>query len=59
MSHSLLVSLKLGVLGRFSQTQARTDLDDNTKTQGTQAIIASTHSGITGLTIGDMSILSN
>ena len=59
MSHSLLVSLKLGVLGRFSQTQARTDLDDNTKTQATQAIIASTHSGIRGLTIGDMSILSN
>ena len=58
ISHSLAVSLKFGVLGRFSRTQARTDLDDAAKTQVTQATLATTRSGLTYLTIGNMSILS-
>ena len=58
MSHSFMAALKIDVLGRFSRTQARPDLDDDAKTLATQATLASTRSGITGLTIGDMSILS-
>ena len=47
-----MVALKLDVLGRFSQ------MDDNTKTQVAQATLTSTCSGLTGLTIGDMSTIS-
>ena len=51
MSHSFMAALKIDVLGRFSQTKARPDLDDDAKTLATQATLASTRSGITGLTI--------
>ena len=57
ISSGLAASLKLGVLGRFGRDQTRIDLDDDAKTQATLATIASTRSGITGLTIGDMSLL--
>ena len=52
VSHSLVVLLKLGVLGRASLDPDHINLEDNTKTQGTAA---STRLGITGLAIGNVS----
>ena len=51
VSHSLAISLKIGVLGRAGRSQAHVDLEEDAKTQVTAA---STLSGVTGMTIGDL-----
>ena len=52
VSHRLADSLQLGVLGCARRALSHVDLEDDAKTQGTAA---STKSGITGLTIVDLS----
>ena len=54
VSHSLAILLNLGVLGSVGRSQHNVNLEEDAKTQGDAA---STQSGITGLPIGDQSVL--